>query len=211
MSDFKDALLEIVTKAHALDKVTASRKVEIADLAERIYNTISTVLPKLEFEGYAVAVGHGIEDRARVKGPGVKMTLSPGWDHATSGKRLLASGLFNHLFFSKSKGAFEQKYGQNNPESDENTYKKMAEEFVVAKLLAEYGPDMQAKLDSVKSDAQSLDKAQGQTIANRQRGEASSKKAALERLAFAMSQHNYTEEEVIEAWQISQVRRVMES
>ena len=104
--------------------------------------------------------------------------------------------------------------GQNTAQKvidAENSARSAVVECVKDELLRVHGPGIQVIIDGLTPDPASIQKAQTGVINNKKRSQSLARKRALEKLAEAMRGQDFTEEEVIEAWQLSQVEHVMES
>ena len=180
------------------------------------------IIPKLQFQAYNSAAGHSIDLRSWIKGPGVKKTsILAQWDNVVQGKRLMAMAVCVTVCNAKWTSAplkmtFDAPQGVYNDakKADEdrlNNVRRTVVDTVRDELCNKHGSAIQKVLDALRPDPVSVQRAQEGVEKNKKRSAGNSRKHALVRLADAMRSHDFTEDEVLEAWQMSQVERVMES
>ena len=84
--------------------------------------------------------------------------------------------------------------------------------YAVDMAVAEFGSELRAKMDAAKPAVDpTRDRAHRQLARNLQSAEAKRRQAAMKRLSHEMLSYEYTEQDVLEAWRMSQVERVNES
>jgi len=191
-------------------KLPAAARKLLAEAAESLLRESEKLVAGLSYEAYSAASGHEIELRAVAKGPGVKRFTV---------HRKIGGGV--RAFYPECviAGVVSARWGHGvlEPERDSkkdqagNPARYKAVECVRAQLLKSHGKAIRAVLSGLRSDPASLKRAQDQTDANRRRSRESSRRHALVRLSEAMRGHDYTKEEVVESWEMSQVAKVMES
>jgi hypothetical protein len=195
---------------------------ELAEAGEKMFKEAEATFPLLEFQAYNSAAGHSIDLRSWIKGPGVKKTsFTAQWDNVKQGKRLMAMAVVQTVVNAKwNSGPLKMTFlaangtlgGKAKDQEDrENNIKRAVVDVVRDELCKKHGSAIQKTLDALKPDSDSLQKALEGVEKNKKRSAGASRKHALVRLADAMRSHDFTEEEVLEAWQMSQVERVMES
>ncbi len=177
--------------------------------ADAVYTVVSKIIPTLTFELYEVAVGHKTQPRVHVKGSGIrKFNASPNYNNGSWDWR---RAVLSHALYSKSKG-FGPDYNKSGPDHvGENAARSFAYNFTLGKLLTNFGADVQRKIGALVPDTESSALARSRVESNKKRSHDQRKLFALDRLAEAMRSYDFSEEDVLEAWQMAQVTKVMES
>lgn len=189
-----------------------ARRKEIADAAEALAREAHRLLTGLTYSAYAVASGHDVEVRGTAKGPGVKKTvIYSKWDSAVQGKRMQAADVVSHCVFLRWTGTLEPPKDSKDPLYGEAAWRRAAVDCVKAHLMRSYGQVVQSTLNSLVPDSASLQRARAQQHANIQRSQRASRRHALVRLSDQMRGFDYSREEVLQAWEMAQVEKVMES
>jgi hypothetical protein len=171
-----------------------------------------TLLPNVTYEPYAVCTGHKIETRVRVKGKRIKpTTVSPGWDNSSQRHCLQAITVAYAVTESAARKGPLVFVIAGDPTFDLNNARRETVSCVMREIVRLRGTAIQATLDTLVPDRASQLRAQNQLMANRNRSNDTKKKFAMERLTETMRSFDFAREDVLEAWEISQVRGVHES
>jgi hypothetical protein len=176
---------------------------EIVQAAEIVGQKTVELLPKLQYIPKAIARGHRIGQSAHVQSPGVKFSIVADWDN-TQQKEILHA-------FAVIAGVIRELMRKNSVLKNASRERDEAWEYLRDSITAKHGGDVQERLDALTPDMSSSQKAQDTVEKNKARSRDQKRQHALRDLADLMRRQEFTEEEVLEAWQISQVERVMES
>ena len=189
-------------------KVKADYCAELAQAAEDLFKEVEKIIPTLKYEPYSVAIGNSIYTRTRASAPGIrKFTISEKWDSKTQSMHMTASDMLDTMISLKTPKALQTSPGW----TDGDNIKRLVTQDVLTHLTRKYEKTLQVMLDALRPDSDSLIRAQEQMHANKKRAHEMSRKHALVRLSDAMRGFDYSKDEVLEAWRMSQVERVMET
>jgi len=177
---------------------------------------VQEVVPKLSYEGYWVSAGHAMDPRVKVKGPGVKFITMrtrvprlPGW-HFTSHSTLKNVA----VAFGFSPKGFELPPNVHKLELphqvDINHVLNEIRNIICNHLQSTLGVQVVLALEAAVAAAD-RSVAEEQVRKNLAKSDVGARKAAIRRLGVEMEAYDFTEDDVIEAWRDSQVRRVQES
>lgn len=184
------------------DRLTLAQYEPYTEKIAVAVDRMAVMVANLRFKAYAVSCGHKIDHRVKVSGKGIrKFTVHKNASMVLDGLRYQIAE-FQEVDDALQKdgggGVWAQVYGFMN-----DFYFKKFDQLV------------QDELDKLVIDAASLKKATETVAASMARSQAMSAVAAerqrLIRLADVMRESNYSKEEVTEAWEMSQVERVIES
>ena len=185
----------------------------MCDWAEATEAKVRSAIPTLSYEGYWVASGHEMDPRARVKGPGIRKfivqrTRVPG----LPGMHFQAFSVLKDVACAVS-GKMPDVFPQEFVSSRPTNFTQLGNEIlniVCHHMEPSLGPGIVLSLEASVAGAD-WSAAAEQIKKNKDASEASRKKAAMARLQEEMRRYDFTEDDVIEAWRDSQVRRVQES
>jgi len=165
---------------------------KVAAIMEAEANRVRAAVPRLKMKPYAVASGFRVETRLLCSAPGVPKTVV----HHLHPEGVLAAIIGCLLNPSENCGSFLM--------SDARTV--LREE-----LEKELGPQLKKAIAAALAGGVDDSKAQQTVQANRERAEGSKRQAALVRLSECMEGYDYNQSDVLEAWSMSQVKRVQSS
>lgn len=167
---------------------------KVAEVMESQAQLIRAAIPRLKLEPYAVASGHKVSIRMKCSAPGFK-TESVGQRFDIDPDCILAALI---------PGLGPLLPGLVMVCHDARTVLREELEKELGKRIKK------AISDALSAGVDDLE-AQRKVQANRERAERSKRQAALVRLAECMEGHDYSEEDVLEAWRMSQVKRIQSS
>lgn len=183
--------------------------------ADATYDLIAAALPSLSYDGYCVASGRSVNERVRVSGPGVKSFT------VQMDGRLASPPVFGYMTVLKEVGRALRPVSsfpfQPTPARQDRAVTAVSTvawndvmNVVVASLVEPYG---QAVFGSLNAAVRTADRrnAELQVRKNSDAILLRRRKAALLRLQEEMQRYDFLEEDVLEAWRISQIRKVQES
>jgi len=177
--------------------------------AEAVAIRVRDAVPKLSYEGYWVSSGHEPDPRARVKGPGIRrFIVQRTYLSGRPGHNFTAFSVLKDVACAVSGGlpAFRSASGR----CDRKTVENEVMNAVCRHLDPSLGPGVVAALEASAAGADRT-AAEAQVRKNLEASEALRKRAAMTRLAEEMRRYDFREEDVVEAFRTSEVRKVHES
>ena len=169
------------------------------ELVEQAWALAVERLKTLRLEPYAVAVGHGTEVRLRATARGFRRSLVPDMMQVQKwSPDWLLCQIMEAMAVKEPWMTFQWHY--------------LCEVFVEVPANS---PDVVARIGALLAEALAkpvdLGQAQEQKAKNMEHSEVHRHRIRLEKLANQMRGHDFTREEVIEAWEMSEVHRVQQS
>lgn len=190
----------------------------VCDWAEATEAKVRAAVPTLSYEGYWVASGYELDPRARVKGLGIRKFIvqrarvpgMPGW-------HFQAFPVLKNLacVFSGKIPDLDVTYPSSIRTSPGwvAAFKTLENEvlnIICLHLEPSLGLGIVLSLEASVAGADRTAAAE-QVRKNKEIATVAVRKAAMARLQEEMRRYDFTEDDVLEAWRDSQVRRVQES
>jgi len=164
---------------------------------------LEALVPKLRYEKYVVSVGSN-KDRVRVTGPGLKFTVEPSW-HSKRGESLISAETIVDGLIEAYPGfqASEDSVGSSSDEEGQELAKRW--------ILRTQGKSIQATLDATPRNTKSAQDAKSRAEERERKAEERRHQKGLDELRSLIREHEFSEEELLQAWKTHQVRAVTES